>query len=47
VIYQRPVCAALFDEADFLEPIGSPPDFPDMRVWRRRIAPRASRPPPH
>ena len=36
VIYVRPVHAALFDEADFLEPLGSPAGRPNIQIWRRR-----------
>jgi SAM-dependent methyltransferase len=36
VVYKTPRCAALLDACDFLEPLGSPADVPQMRVWRSR-----------
>jgi len=36
VVYQMPKCAALFDQAGFLENIGGPPGFGKIRVWRSR-----------
>lgn len=39
VIYQMPGCAALFDQAGFLENVGGPPGFDKIRVWYSRLAP--------
>jgi Methyltransferase domain len=36
VIYQRAVCAELFDKCDLLARLGSPPENSDLIVWQRR-----------
>jgi SAM-dependent methyltransferase len=39
VIYKAPRCASLLDESGFLEPFGSPPSAPQIRIWRAAATP--------
>lgn len=35
IIYKVPDCAQLFDDCEFLTPLGSPPGHSHIRIWKR------------